>query len=130
MRRSFVLASLAALVPLLTACPENPIGGYVCTTDIRPAVMVRLADARTGAALEANGATLTVRDGAFVDSVHVGHQFPEHIMGGVAWERPGRYDVTVRKPGYREWEARGVRVQKDECHVRTVTLEARLEPAQ
>lgn len=130
MTRIQALALLAASVPLLTACPETPFEGQACTTDVRPAVEVSLVDARTGAGLNANGATLIVRDGAFVDSVRVDFPFPTQVVGGVAWERPGRYDVTLRKPGYREWQARGVRVGKDECHVKTARLEARLEPAQ
>jgi hypothetical protein len=119
--RSIVVPALAAL--LAAGCSEL-IGGD-CTTDVRPAVAVQLRDARTGAIL-AGPATAVARDGAFADSVQVG------ALDSEAWlaqERPGVYDVTVRKAGYREWTRTGVRVRDGECHVRTVHLVAELAPA-
>lgn len=44
------------------------------------------------------------------------------------FERAGRYLVTVDKAGYQQWKQEGVRVTRDQCHVRTVRLQADLTP--
>lgn len=126
MKRIQALALLAAAVPLLAGCPGNPLEGTVCTMEARSAVQVEMRDARTGAVLT-GPATLTVREGSFAETVEIPANFTSM---GVAHERSGVYEVTLTKPGYREWRARDVRVEKDECHVKTARLEARLEPAQ
>jgi hypothetical protein len=36
------------------------------------------------------------------------------------------YTVVVMKSGYQTWKRDGVRVDHDECHVLTVTLDANL----
>lgn len=123
-RRLPRLSPLLLVLPL-AACP-NPFAGTACTTEARPAISVEVLDASTGASAAA-GATLIARDGAFADTVVV----PDHPgirSVGVAHERPGVYTVLVRKEGYYEWSREGVRVRDAECHVRTVELEARLEP--
>lgn len=119
----FVGAAAAALLAL-AGCGNLPIGTD-CTTDVRPALSVQLRDARTGAALGAP-ATAVARDGTFADSAEV---WAGESSARLAQERPGVYDVTVRKAGYREWARAGVRVRDGECHVRTVVLVAELEPA-
>ncbi|HEV2145926.1 MAG TPA: hypothetical protein VGR37_00770 [Longimicrobiaceae bacterium] len=123
-------AALAALVPLLAACPRNPFEDTVCTMEARPALHVLVSDARTGA--PATGYTVVARAGSFADSATV-PEAPAHWdpASGVslAHEHAGRYEVTVRKAGYAEWRKSGVEVTRDECHVRTVRLEARLQPA-
>ena len=43
-----------------------------------------------------------------------------------AVDRPGTYSVLVRSPGYSDWLRTTVDVTADACHVRTVTLTARL----
>jgi hypothetical protein len=123
MRAATCFGGAAALLAL-AGCGNLPIGTD-CTTDVRPAVAVELRDARTGAALTAP-ATAVARDGAFVDSAEVR---AGESSARLAQERPGVYDVTVRKAGYREWKRTGVRARDGECHVRTVRLDANLEPA-
>jgi hypothetical protein len=120
--RRIPLAS--ALLPLLAAC-GNPLFGVDCTTDVKPAVSVEIWDARSGAVLT-GPATTVARDGAFADSseIHTGES-----EARLALERPGVYEVTVRKAGYREWTRTGVRARDGECHVRTARLRAELEPA-
>ena len=114
----------AALLPLLAAC-GNPLMGRECTTDVKPAVSVRIQDARSGAALT-GPATAVARDGAFADTAEVD---PGDSWARLAQERAGVYDVTVRKAGYREWTRTGVRARDGECHVRTAELVAELAPA-
>ena len=113
-----------ALLPLLAGC-ANPLIGRDCTTDVHPAVSVQIWDARSAAVLT-GPATAIARDGAFADTAEV--------EAGDSWarlalERPGVYEVTVRRAGYREWTRTGVRAKDGECHVRTATLHAVLEPA-
>lgn len=130
MKDTIRLAALAGVVPLLAACPGNPFAGKECTTEAVPALQVVVSDARTGAPVS-GGYTVVARAGTFVDSVTV----PEN--GGwwdptqgvsLAREHAGRYEVTVRKAGYAGWRRTGVVVTRDECHVRTVRLDAWLEP--
>lgn len=124
MKKSFVRFALVALMPLLAACPQNPLEDTVCTMEARSAITVELRDARTGAALT-GPATLVVRDGAFVETA----EFPAELSSiGVAHERAGVYVVTVEKAGYRDWTRADVAVKSDECHVKTAVLRADLVP--
>jgi hypothetical protein len=52
---------------------------------------------------------------------------PPVLLLSSAGERAGTYDLTIRSPGYRDWTRTGVEVTKDQCHVRPVTLTARLQ---
>lgn len=125
MKNRFVRLAVVALVPLLAACPRNPLEDTVCTMEARPAVTVELRDARTGAALT-GPATVIVRDGAFADTTEISADFSSM---GVAHERAGVYVVTVKKAGYRDWTRADVAVERDECHVRTALVRAELAPA-
>lgn len=116
--------TLAALLPLLAAC-GSPLMGRECTTDVKPAVSVRIRDARSGAALTGPGMAIA-RDGAFADTAEITAYDPSARL---ALERPGVYEVSVRKAGYREWTRSGVRARDGECHVRTAEIVAELEPA-
>ncbi|HEX2095208.1 MAG TPA: carboxypeptidase-like regulatory domain-containing protein [Longimicrobiaceae bacterium] len=126
MKRTGLFAVLA-LAPFLAACPGNPLDGTVCTADLRPAILVEVRDARTGASA-LTGATVVARNGSAYDSVTV--RDPQVSSVGLAHELPGTYEVVVRRDGYREWKRSGVRVEKDECHVITARVEAVLEPVQ
>ena len=124
MNKSFVRLALVAFVPLLAACPQNPLEDTVCTMEARSAVSVEMRDARSGAVLT-GPATLVVRDGAFAETAHI----PAELTGvGVAHERAGVYVVTVSKPGYREWTRADVSVKRGQCHVETAVLRADLLP--
>ncbi len=125
MKKTLVRLGLVALVPLLAACPQNPLEDTVCTMEARTAVQVEMRHAQTGAAL-AGPATLTVRDGAFVETVEIPAEFSSM---GIAHERAGVYVVTVRKAGYRDWTRADVSVKRGECHVETANLRADLVPA-
>jgi hypothetical protein len=125
MKNSFVRLALVAFAPLLAACPQNPLEDTVCTMEARSAVTVEMRDSRTGAALS-GPATLTVRDGAFTETVQIPAEFTSM---GVAHERAGVYVVTVSKPGYRDWTRADVSVKRGECHVETAVLRADLVPA-
>ena len=46
-----------------------------------------------------------------------------------AYERPGHYVVNVEADAYRSWTMADVEITADICHIRTVELTARLQPA-
>jgi hypothetical protein len=90
-------------------------------------VNVFLKDSMSGG-WAASGARLMIRDGAYVDSSAMPANRPDldalPLWG--AGERAGIYAITVRKPGFVDWEKAGVRVTKNECHVNTRELTAQL----
>lgn len=116
---TLLLASLSAGSGCALA-PEN------CTADFRFGLTVLVRDSST-AAPAGDGAIVTAEDGAYVETLTV---FPgdwDSVTFVGAGERPGRYALTVSKPGYRAWVRRGVRVGEDGCHVQRVTIEAWLQ---
>ena len=125
MKKTLVRLAVVGFAPLLAACPQNPLEDTVCTMEARSAVLVEMRDSRTGAALT-GPATLTVRDGAFVETAEIPAEFSSM---GIAHERAGVYVVTVRKAGYRDWTRADVAVKSDECHVQTAIVRADLVPA-
>lgn len=125
-------AALLALGAVLAAaaCDDASLEPIACTAVAMPAVVVRVHDALSGAPLVA-GVSLVLQDGAFVDSVRVGDPPPwygETITTPRTYERPGTYEVRVRREGYGPWARAGVVVRADACHVATVTLDVGLLP--
>lgn len=105
----------------LLAAPLGACEGFTaCTDEARPALDVTVTSAATGAPLVA---TVVVRDGAFADSMSTAGPYFYSLL-----ERAGTYDVTVRAAGYATWTRPDVRVTKDQCHVKTAHLDARLTP--
>jgi hypothetical protein len=117
-----MLAIIGAM--LLAGCDvlTSPV---VCTMEARPAISVDVRDS-SGNAPVGEGARITVRDGAFVDSAVTteGYSGPY----GLAHERPGSYTVTVQQDGYATWSRNDVVVTRGDCHVHTVGLTALLQP--
>lgn len=98
-----------------------------CTLIALPAITMHVRDSVSGAAM-ARGATATATDGSFVSTSSYPDAFTQDDLPlSLAHEREGTYTVNVVKPGYREWRVAGVQVTRDECHVKTVTLTARLQ---
>ncbi len=121
-------AALFAAVVLFSSCKDDGLPGRICTTEARAGIEVDVRDALTGEPA-AEGAIGLAQEGLFVDTLRVFPTLPPQgalTMVG-AFERPGIYTVVVRKPGYREWTQANVVVSKDECHVITTRLQARLE---
>lgn len=122
MNRISLLACGVLLPAILFGCDVLDPG--ICTTDVRPAIVVQVRDAATQAPA-ATGATGVVRDGSFTDLMHADPGGNSLELRG-ALERAGTYTVTVDKPGHRQWKQENVRVRDGSCHVRTVTLQASL----
>ena len=124
MIRSLIHLGFIALSASLWGC--NSPNDVVCTEIAVPAINVLVRDSVSGS-FGSNGATATVVDGSYTDT----NTFPDasqpELPISLAYEREGTYVVTVSKSGYRDWVTSGVRVTRDVCHVRTVTLTARLQ---
>lgn len=124
---------LAAIVTLLLAGCEG-FAPEACTTDIKPGIAVEIRDATTGAFI-AQQATAFATEGSFRDSLRlrggtmVDGQFVGTTKAGVD-ERAGMYTLEITAPGYAPWVRTGIRVRDAECHVRTVSLVALLQPTQ
>ena len=120
------LLLLGTLAAVLSGC-EGP--GY-CTLEAVPGIEVTVVDAETGAPA-AEGVDGRVFDENFSESLGPGGYSSTGellVLAGVH-ERPGDYVIRLRKPGYRDWVMSHVRVGKDDCHVITRTVVARLERA-
>jgi hypothetical protein len=85
---------------------------------------VAVLDSLTNA-LAGRGARIIVRDGAFADTADFSNEYDGPY--GLAHERPGLYDLTLEQQGYRVWSRAGVIVTDARCHVRTVSITARLQ---
>ena len=113
------LVRVAAVIAAFGSCTDAT--GTVCTDEARPGVVVHVLDATSGVGL--SGASGTVREGEYVETL----QGMQTMLAG-AYERAGTYRVEVTRPDYQPWLQEDVQVTRDRCHVRTVTLDARLTP--
>ena len=109
----------------LAACDDPFIGGVDCPAIVPASVRVTVQDSVTGANVTP-GATVVLRDGAFVESVVGPPGAGEVAVGG---NRTGTFTVTVDQTGYQTWTKTGVKVEKGPCGAQTVLLTARLKPA-
>lgn len=129
--RTFTVPAAALGLAMLSGCSLSDIfdGGRLCTANIQPGIQATVTDSVTGAPAAA-GAKLVARDGTYADSsmYPADPQYQQAWLAG-AYERAGTYAVTITKPGYRPWAKSGVVVTRGECHVNTVKLEAKLQPA-
>jgi hypothetical protein len=119
----FALAAVSGACANRGSAPAP--GGIVCTMEARSSFAVTVVDSTSGAAIR-SGATVRVSDGSFADTLVAPGPGANAYSGGV-YERPGTYTVAVSHPSYRTWQRSGVRVTRDECHVQTQQLTARLQ---
>jgi hypothetical protein len=130
--RTLAIAALTVAPLLAAGCGEATLSGVGCPEIARASIAVTVEDSITAAPIAA-GATLIIRDGAFVDSA----SYPVGQLNANEWalatpnsfERPGTYDVTVRRDGYLQWDREDVEVRMTDCGVAPVVLRARLQPA-
>ena len=126
-RKVLIAAGMYLMLALVIPLSLHELLGDRCahSGSAHPSVRVRVVDGRTGRPLDEElleAGTITVRDGPFVDS--------SSLIWGVAWERSGNFDVSVRVPGYHEWRRTGVRVPERICGMKRAMLTARLRPVQ
>ena len=120
---------LLALLSMATGCNLIPMG---CPAVVYRAIDVDVTDARTGAWV-ARGAVGSIQDGSYVDSLReVGWLgIPPNDTSttlGAGLGRPGRYEVSVIRQGYRPWQRSDVRAREGSCGVETTRVRAELEP--
>lgn len=96
-----------------------------CTTEARSALEVMVTDSAAGGEVAATSVTLVARDGTYTDSIVVPVGATRDVVP-LAEERAGVYTLTVTAEGYDLWQREGLAVSSDECHVTTVTVDARL----
>lgn len=113
------------MLAALTACSDI-VGGGDCVDVGWPAISVRVVDQRTGATIT-SGTTLVASDGDYADSTSVRSDVPIE-RAGLAIGRPGRYALTVRKPGYRDRTLTDIRAPRQPCGVTTQYVTLQLEP--
>jgi len=102
--------------------------GSVCTEEARPALLVGITDSIAPNTTTFTNLSVVARDGAYRDSVFlpVHPTPPTNNQIPLAYERGGTYELTVRANGYRPWVLGAIVVQRDQCHVVTVPIAARL----
>ena len=121
---------LALMLVLVSGC--DVLMPKDCTLMVHPGIVVTVRDSVAQTPVR-GPVTVIARDGAFADTavlVNQNSQDPATVDFGpfsLALERPGTYEVTVEAQGYRRWQRAGVRVRRDDCHVRTVSLLALLQ---
>jgi hypothetical protein len=97
--------------------------------EARPALTVTITDSLNPSKTAFTNVSVIAIEGAFRDSVFVAstQQSAYGRTLSLAHEHSGRFTVRVRADGYAVWEKSGIDVQKDQCHVVTVPVTARLE---
>lgn len=126
------LLLLVAVIATVGCGDDQPTRG--CTPSAESGgLWLRVLDGQTGLPATC-GATIQITEATYTDSLRAANcdqpdsTQPEWIPG--ADDRPGVYDLVVKKERYRDWTRSGVVVKKDPgfCHARAVRLEAHLEP--
>ena len=141
MRPRRVAALIVSAALAWVGCGIEP---RLCTTEARSGLVLRVTDAVTGEPA-LRGSSVRVVDGSYSERVSVDAdgipvietsgggrtQLPPSVFGEVfagAYERAGTYQVTVSKPGYREWSRRVRLAAEPECgHVEGQRLDVVLE---
>ncbi len=119
------LAAVGIFCCLFASACDTAEPDIVCTLEARPGIIIEARDAVTGEGVA--GAVGILTDGDYLETMFIPEEddVSPRLVG--AYERAGTYDVIVAKEGYTTWRMRSVKVERDECHVMTVHLEARLE---
>ena len=113
---------LLALVVVANGC------GRVCDASQKAGIVVTIVDGATGNPIEGE-VTVIATEGSYFETVNPPYFPPGARTAALASERSGTYRVEVQAAGYLPWVMSGVRVSRDDCHVETVALTARLTKA-
>ena len=101
-----------------------------CTQSVEPGIVVEIRDALTDAPI-ADSANAVITDGEYVEHLSSFDIVPPGISFSTrsgADERPGTYLLRVTRVGYQAWQRSGIEVFQGTCHVKTLTLQVRLNP--
>jgi hypothetical protein len=117
------LAWAVAAALLAAGCGEEP-SPVVCTAIAVAALNVTVLDASTNQPI--CDAEVAVTDGGFRETLPVFPASGADCRYSGPFERPGTYEVAVRRAGYPPASQSGIRVTSDECHVIPVPVTIRL----
>jgi len=113
---------LAAVFVAVVGCTDfrNPDApdGTVCTTQFVYGLSVTVQDVKTGERF--CDADISATSDAYQERLQLGSLVGCVYLG--AGERPGVYDLTANKPGYRPAVFNNIRVAADACHVATTRV--------
>ena len=101
--------------------------GQACDAVLKAGIVLTIFDGATGNPIEE--ATVIATEGSYSETVNLPSSPPAPGHAVLAFERPGTYRVEVQAAGYLPWVMSSVRVSRDDCHVETVALTARLTKA-
>ena len=120
-----VVGSIALVATVVVSACDADGNPVACTAQATAGIAVSVQDSASGT-LVGRGARIIAQDGTFADTARAttAHDGPYAL----AFERGGTYTVTVEQQGFRTWSRSGVSVTRDQCHVRTAALTARLQP--
>ena len=121
MKRCGRWTAYGVLSVLASGCATESIG---CLGVVLPAVVVVVADSRTGELLQQVSGFL--EDGDFVDSLVPGRRYNVVKSWQAGFGRPGKYDVQVDHPGYQTWRVEGVEVKSLRCGIETAEVRAEM----
>ena len=130
---TWVIATAAGANNAILADSIRVIVKVSCTTEARPGLAIAVTDSITGSTGPFTAVSYVAKQGTdFRDSTLIA-AVPASLSGvpflaGLAYERAGTFDVSVKAANYKLWTKSGVVVTKDACHVTTVSLTARLIP--
>jgi hypothetical protein len=124
--RPFLALAAAAIVG---SCGKSVAAPIACTEIAMAAVNVKVLDSVSSLGLPFSSLWARVRDGVYMDSSFVVQTLATDAPKtfGLAYERSGTYEVTVKAIGYKEWKRSNIVVARDECHVIPVLITARLQ---
>jgi hypothetical protein len=124
--KSAVLLCCIISLGLIASCKGIPFSPEVpCSCEWVYGLHIEIRDEATGGPI-GEGATVTVRDGDYEETVTAQLLPGPKVIALAAGERPGTYDISVTLAGYREWRKSGVRVRANVCHVIPVSVLAEL----
>ena len=133
MRKPFAIIAACSL-GVAGACHESPttikVPIIACVLIGIPGLIVHVHDGQTGL-YAASGSTVVARSGTYADSLRVATTAADSVAVWLADNRPGTYDVVVRKAGYLDWTQTGVVVVPGAAPcpqlVTTTNVDARLQ---
>ena len=110
MRKPFAIVAACSLA-VASACHKSPtavqVPIVVCPAIGIAGLIVHVHDGQTGL-FAASGSTVVARSGTYADSLRVATNAADSFGVQLAENRPGTYDVVVRKAGYLDWTQTGV----------------------
>lgn len=122
MKKILLFVSLIAI-----SCNNNDDSSTAdvnCTDVYVYGLNVNVKNAITNANL-VDGVLVKAVDGTYSETLETVESVPTFIGAG---ERAGNYVITVSKDGYQTYTSPVVKVDSDECHVLTETLNIALQP--